>query len=101
MSWAIPIKRLHESDNLVAFHHPSPSYPVHILIVPKVTRHSMTAISVADSDLLLDVFMTVQRLASELQLSGYRLICNGGGYQDVHNCISISLVKMKNLVSTM
>ena len=83
MSWAIPVNRLRETDTLIAFYHPSPSYPVHILIVPKIARRNIESISATDSDLLLDVFTTVQSIAGELHLSAYRLICNGGDYQDV------------------
>ena len=83
MSWAIPVNRLRETDNLIAFYHPSPSYPVHILIVPKTARRNIESITTVDRDLLLDVFTTVQSITSELQLSAYRLICNGGDYQDV------------------
>jgi diadenosine tetraphosphate (Ap4A) HIT family hydrolase len=35
MSFAIPVKRLRETPNLIAFQHPSPSYKFHLLIVPK------------------------------------------------------------------
>ena len=35
MSFAIPVKRLRETSNLIAFQHPSPSYKVHLLITPK------------------------------------------------------------------
>lgn len=83
MSWAIPIKRLRETDTLIAFYHPSPSYAVHILIVPKLARRNIESITEADSDFLLDVFITVQSLTTELHLSAYRLICNGGEYQDI------------------
>jgi histidine triad (HIT) family protein len=86
MSWAIPVKRLRETDTLIAFHHPKPSYPVHILIVPKKAIADLTALSTADErDFMVDLFATVQSLISEMNLeeTGYRLICNGGSYQDV------------------
>ena len=35
MSFLIPVTRLRETSNLIAFHHPSPSYKFHVLIVPK------------------------------------------------------------------
>lgn len=85
MSFAIPVHRLRETDTLLAFEHPKPSYPLHILIVPKKAIASMMAIAPADAVFLADVFQTVQSLVAEYQLEirGYRLICNGGPNQDV------------------
>jgi diadenosine tetraphosphate (Ap4A) HIT family hydrolase len=43
------------------------------------------ALQTADADFLLDLVQTVQSLVKELNLEsrGYRLITNGGAYQDV------------------
>ena len=85
MSFVIPVHRLRETDTLLAFEHPKPSYPVHILIVPKKAIASLLHITAADTPFMTDVFETVQSLVTEYQLEtgGYRLICNGGAYQDV------------------
>lgn len=85
MSFVIPVHRLRETNTLMAFEHPKPIYPVHILIVPKKAIASMMAITSADALFMTDVFQTVQSLVAEYQLEarGYRLICNGGEYQDV------------------
>ncbi|MFQ5399666.1 MAG: HIT domain-containing protein [Anaerolineae bacterium] len=85
MSFAIPLNRLRETGTLIAFHHPSPAYPVHILLVPKRALGSLMAVQSADADFLTDLFQAVQSLVAEFELeqAGYRLICNGGRYQDV------------------
>ncbi len=85
MSFVIPTKRLRETDTLVAFPHPSPAYPVHILLVPKKAVKSMTELDNTDDAFLIDLFQTVQSLVQEMELesAGYRLIANGGKYQDV------------------
>ncbi|MBE0696706.1 MAG: HIT domain-containing protein [Anaerolineaceae bacterium] len=85
MSFAIPMKRLRETPSLIAFHHPSPSYPVHILLVPKRGYHSLLDVSLLDSDFLRDLFETAQVLVRELGLeqAGYRMLVNGGANQDV------------------
>jgi len=82
MSFAIPVKRLRETDTLMAFHHPKPSYPFHILLVPKKSVASLKELDAKDSDFLTDLYSTVQSLVEEFQLSAYRLIVNGGEYQD-------------------
>lgn len=85
MSFALPLQRLRETKTLVAFHHPKPSYPIHILIMPKKALRSLADLGEADTAFLAELFQTVQSLVAELQLesAGYRLIVNGGKYQDV------------------
>lgn len=85
MSFVIPVHRLRETNTLIAFQHPSPSYPVHILLVPKRGYRSLADIPPEDMELLQDLLATVQSLVRELGLAeqGYRLIANGGAYQDV------------------
>lgn len=83
MSWIIPVNRLHETDTLLAFYHPSPSYPVHILIVPKRSLRGMESLTNDDTDFMCELFTTVQYLVNDLNLPAYRLICNGGEYQTV------------------
>ena len=31
MSFAIPVKRLRETETLLAFYHPKPAYPFHVI----------------------------------------------------------------------
>ncbi len=85
MSFAIPLKRLRETPTLLAFDHPSPAYPVHILLVPKQAYASLMDLPPEDSAFLRDLFETVQSLVRELGLAegGYRLVANGGAYQEV------------------
>jgi histidine triad (HIT) family protein len=84
MSFAIPVQRLRETATLLAFHHPRPSYPIHILLVPKKALGGLPDLTAADAAFLVDLFATVQSLVTEFQLepSGYRLIANGGEYQE-------------------
>lgn len=88
MSFAIPVHRLCETKTLLAFSHPRPAYPVHILIVPKKAITSLQELDAADeftSEFLGDLIMCVQSLVKQfsLQEQGYRLVLNGGKFQDV------------------
>ena len=85
MSFAIPVDRVAETDNLLAFHHPNPSYSLHILIVPKKAVIDLSALNPEDAPFLTDLIRTVQNLVKkyELDLTGYRLVVNGGAYQEV------------------
>ena len=82
MSFAIPVKRLRETETLMAFHHPKPSYPFHVLLVPKRVVKTLMEFDSTDSAFLTDLYSTVQSLVDEFHLASYRLIVNGGEYQD-------------------
>ena len=82
MSFAIPVKRLRETETLMAFHHPKPAYPFHVLLVPKKAVASLTELDPTDTVFLTDLYSTVQNLVNEFHLSAYRLIVNGGEVQD-------------------
>ncbi len=85
MSFAIPVNRLRDTETLIAFYHPKPSYPVHILLVPKKALSDLSDLGEADAPFLGDLFKTVQSLVDEFDLEkvGYRLIVNGGSFQEV------------------
>lgn len=82
MGFAIPVKRLRETETLMAFHHPKPSYPFHVLLVPKRAVKSLMEFDSTDSAFLTDLHSTVQSLVKEFHLTAYRLIVNGGEHQD-------------------
>lgn len=82
MSFAIPVKRLRETETLMAFHHPKPSYEFHVLLVPKKAVGSLMGLDVNDTAFLSDLYSAVQGLVEEFHLPAYRLIVNGGEYQD-------------------
>ena len=82
MSFAIPVERLRETEVLMAFYHPKPAYPFHVLLMPKKAVTSLKELDPNDSAFLTDLYPTVQSLVDEFHLSAYRLIVNGGDYQD-------------------
>ncbi|MBI3737639.1 MAG: HIT domain-containing protein [Chloroflexi bacterium] len=81
MSFILPIDRLRETQTLIAFHHPKPSYSFHVLLVPKKAVQNLSELDAADSAFLADLFSTVQSIVNEFHLPAYRLIVNGGEYQ--------------------
>ena len=84
MSFLIPAERLLENGNVIAFYHPTPSYPLHILLVPKNSVESLLALP-PESRFLDDLLEAVQILIKRFNLEqhGYRLITNGGPFQEV------------------
>ena len=88
MSFAIPVQRLYETKSLVAFYHPRPAYSIHILIIPKKAIASLEGLKPDEefsAAFLGDLVACTQSLVKELRLAeaGYRLIVNGGKFQDV------------------
>lgn len=85
MSFILPVDKLRQTPTLLAFYHPKPAYPVHILIVPRRSIESLSALEPGDADFLVELIQTVKSLVTELGLEkqGYRLIANGGKYQDL------------------
>jgi len=85
MSKVLPVHTLFESETVLAFYHPHPAYPVHVLIVPKKPLKSLMELSAEQAAWMADVLQVAQSLVRQLNLkeNGYRLILNGGKYQEV------------------
>ncbi|MGH2588076.1 MAG: HIT domain-containing protein [Dehalococcoidia bacterium] len=85
MAGCLPLNRLYESESVVAFYHPKPSYRVHILIVPKRSIANICAVKGNEMRIIADIVVAAQQLVRQLGLDaeGYRLVTNGGKYQDV------------------
>ena len=83
-SFILPVKRLVDTKTVIAFYHPRPSYPVHILLVPKRAIASLETLKSQDQPVLLDLLQCGQRLIIDLNLeeAGTRLIMNAGKYQE-------------------
>jgi histidine triad (HIT) family protein len=84
MTFALPVSRLRETETLLAFWHPKPAYAFHVILTPKRPAASLAELDPADSAFLTDLISAVQSLVREYKLEegGYRLIVNGGQYQD-------------------
>ena len=82
MSFVIPVNRLRETKTLLAFYHPKSSYSFHVLIIPKKSVKNLKDLDIKDTEFLSDVYATVQSLVDEFKLPAYRLIVNGGEFQD-------------------
>ena len=81
----LPVERLSENEDWVAFHHPQPDYPLHILILPRRRIDALIDVPENCSELFASLFPLVQSLIKGYQLDqyGYRLITNGGPHQSI------------------
>lgn len=87
-SGEIPANKIHEDDDIVAFHDLHPVAPVHFLVIPKRHIPSMAEVQAEDSPLLGKVMTMVGKLAREQGCTeGFRTIINTGrvGRQEVYH----------------
>ncbi|MBP9143237.1 MAG: histidine triad nucleotide-binding protein [Thermoanaerobaculia bacterium] len=85
----IPVRRLFEDDELIAFADIAPQAPVHLLIVPKRHVPHLFASGVDDAPLLGRMVTTATDLARQagLESGGFRLVMNclaGAGQSVFH-----------------
>lgn len=84
----IPCKKIHEDDELLAFHDIRPVAPVHFMIIPKVHVASLAECDEGHRDILGRILLLAPRLAAELGLgNGFRTVINtgpGGGQEVFH-----------------
>lgn len=84
MKSIFPEQKIAETETLVAFYHPKPVHRFHVLLMPKKPLASLVELADEQSLFLQEVIKTVKQIVLEYHLEGYgyRLICNGGAYQD-------------------
>jgi diadenosine tetraphosphate (Ap4A) HIT family hydrolase len=76
----LPLEHLGRTDRLLVIEHPRPSYPFHALIIPRRAARSLQDVQ---PDLLLEILQTAASTASNFGLQDYRIVVNGGAYQDL------------------
>jgi histidine triad (HIT) family protein len=74
---------LRETSGWMAFCHPYPSYPVHIIIVPKKPWKDWLELDAHDPVAMKEFVELTQTMIRDFELTpaGYRLITNGGANQ--------------------
>ena len=82
----LPVKRLKETENVIAFWHTKPFWEKHILIIPKKQIKNITSLKYEDGEYLFEVFKVAGEIVNELdwEKEGYSLLVNGGKRQEVN-----------------
>ena len=84
--WAIPVKKLCGSREVIAFRHPQPSYENHVILSPKRAIRDLRQMS---SDGLDGYFIRVWETAMDIRAThpeyrdAFTLVANGGKRQEV------------------
>jgi histidine triad (HIT) family protein len=84
LSCKTKVQKVLETENVLAYYHTKPFYPVHIVAIPK--RHISSLITVEENDnaLLLELFDVIKKVASMVieKNGACKVITNLGDYQD-------------------
>jgi histidine triad (HIT) family protein len=80
LSGKAPIDRVYEDELVLAFHHPRPASPVHVVVIPKAHTPSLLGVEARDPRLLVAMIGAVQEVARRLKIGpeGVRLTANAG-----------------------
>jgi len=82
------IKKVYESEKILAFYHTKPKYNTHIIIIPKEHIHNLLD---AGPNVLGEVLEVAQKILKKIDVDsgGGRLITNLGKFQETpHHIIS-------------
>lgn len=84
LSGRIEVKVVRETDNVLAYHHTRPFWPVHIVVIPKRHISSLLTLEGSDAPLLLELISIVREVAKEVvaEHGAARVLTNLGKYQD-------------------
>lgn len=84
LSGKTEVNRVVETDNVLAYHHTRPFYPVHIVAIPKRHISSLITLEDCDNELLLELMGVIRKVASQVteEHGACRVITNLGNYQD-------------------
>ena len=85
-SWAIPVKKVYSSKEIIAFCHPKPSYENHIIISPKRAVKNLQQMSL---DRFNKYFVKILETAEDICVAhpeykdSFVMVANGGKRQEV------------------
>ncbi len=76
-----PVEKVIETENVLAYHHTRPFWPVHIVVVPKQHVDSLLTV---ENDLLIELFDVAKKVAASIldEHRAVRVLTNLGEYQD-------------------
>ena len=84
LSGRTTVRKVLETERVLAYHHTRPFWPVHVVVIPKVHVPSLTDLGGAGEDLLHELLATVRVVARQVESEhgAARVLTNLGRYQD-------------------
>lgn len=68
LSGLLPVKTVWEDERVLAFHHPRPKSPIHVVVIPRQHVPSIMDPLALDPDLLCSMLSAIQHTARALEL---------------------------------
>ena len=83
LSGRTPVVKVLETENVLAYHHTRPFWPVHIVVIPKRHIGSLLSLEVGDP-LLAEMVSVIQQVAGQVvaEHGACRVLTNLGEYQE-------------------
>jgi histidine triad (HIT) family protein len=84
LSGKTPVKKVRETDNVLAFYHTRPFWETHIVVIPKKHISSLLTVEESDEDLMLELMEVIRVIAANVmeEKGAVRVLTNLGEYQD-------------------
>lgn len=84
LSGKTAVQKVMETENVLAYYHTKPFYPVHIVAIPKKHIPSLITLQEEDNELLIELFDVIRKVAAKVteENGACRVITNIGNYQD-------------------
>ncbi len=84
LSGRTPVNRIIETDNVLAFNHTRPFWPVHFVVIPKRHIASLLTVEEEGDNILHEMIAVVRQVAARVvaEHGACRVLTNLGKYQD-------------------
>jgi len=84
LSGKTQVNKVLETENVLAYYHTRPFYPVHIVAIPKKHIPSFITLEESDNEILIELMEVIKKVASMVteEYGACRVITNLGNYQD-------------------
>jgi len=84
LSGKIEVDKVHETENVIAYHHTNPFWQTHIVVIPKRHISSLLTLESSDDAVFLELFEVIRKVADSVvaEKGAARVLTNLGEYQD-------------------
>lgn len=84
LSGKTPVRKILETDNVIAYYHTRPFYETHIVVIPKKHISSLLTLEKTDEGLFLELFEIIRQVAAGVmhEKGAARVLTNLGKYQE-------------------
>lgn len=84
LSGKTPVRKILETDNVIAYYHTRPFYETHIVVIPKKHISSLLTLEKTDESLFLELFEIIRQVAAGVmnKKGAARVLTNLGKYQE-------------------